>query len=55
MPVPPLETASAEASVSAPFVANDEVAVEPKYAGPEAEKSVVEALWRSTSTSPILM
>ena len=43
-PVPPFPTVSAEASMSVPVEENDEVALLPKYAGPYAEKRVVEAL-----------
>lgn len=43
VPVPPFATVRAVARVSAPVVEKDDVAVAPKYAGPYAEKSVVDA------------
>jgi len=43
VPVPPFGTVKAEARVNAPLEEKEEVAVAPKYAGPYAEKSEVEA------------
>lgn len=42
-PVPPEVTARADASVRTPALEKLDVAVEPKYAGPNEEKRVVEA------------
>ena len=42
-PVPPEVAPRAEARVRAPALENDDVAVEPKYAGPYEENKVVEA------------
>ena len=43
VPVLPFATVSAVASVSAPVLENDDVAVAPKYAGPNDENAVVDA------------
>ena len=58
MPVPPLDCPRADASVSAPVLENDDVAVVPKYAYP-AERPVVDAFapndWRADQVFAVVV